>query len=426
MIQRVLIIGYVWPEPRSSAAGSRMLQLIQLFLGQGWQVTFGSAALLSEQRADLITLGVTEKNLTLNCDSFNTYLAELQPDLVLFDRFFTEEQFGWRVEQTCPDAIRVLDTEDFHSLRHVREQQVKRAQKQCVNECDKYALALLADDDSASLKALATEPMALREIAAIFRCDLSLIIATTEMQFLQTYFSVPAENLFYCPLTIIAPLQINAFAEREHFITIGNFRHAPNWDAVLCLKHNLWPEIRAQLPSAELHIYGAYMPPKASALHNPKQGFYLRGWTEDAQQVMSSARVCLAPLRFGAGVKGKLLEAMACGTPSITSPLGAESMADELPWGGAVTRNTATFVAAAVSLYQDETQWNNAQTQGRAILQQHFSKQLIDTDLINRLNNIGLNINDHRRQNFVGQMLRHHFHKSTQYMSQWIEAKNRI
>lgn len=96
------------------------------------------------------------------------------------------------------------------------------------------------------------------------------------------------------------------------------------------MKHSLWPLIRRQLPGAQLHIYGAYTPPKATALHNPAQGFHVMNWAEDALQVMTAARICLAPLRFGAGIKGKLADAMvACGTPNITTPVGAEAMGDE-------------------------------------------------------------------------------------------------
>jgi glycosyltransferase involved in cell wall biosynthesis len=427
MTKRVLIIGYVWPEPRSSAAGSRMLQLIELFLQQNWQVTFGSAALLSDQRADLTALGVSEKTLALNCSSFNDFIAELQPDIVLFDRFFTEEQFGWRVEAACPNALRILDTEDLHSLRHARELLVKAAQQKCTTEAEKYSLQLLADDDSAAITFMHTDATTLREIAAIFRCDLSLMISTREIEFLQQYFSVPAELLFYCPLTVNTLEQnLPAFNERKHFISIGNFRHAPNWDAVLCLKHSIWPLIRTQLPRAELHIYGAYMPPKASALHNPKQGFYLRGWAEDAQAVMAQARVCLAPLRFGAGVKGKLLEAMSCATPNVTSPLGAEAMHGDQPWGGAITRDSQSFANAAVALHEDQQAWEDAQVLSQAILHRSFSGKLVQTGLIDKLNQLFKNLVQHRQQNFIGQMLRHHSHKSTQYMSQWIEAKNRL
>ena len=101
---RALVIGYVWPEPASSAAGTRMLELVQLLLKMDYQVTFASAAALSEHRFDLNSLGVTEKSIALNCSSFDDFVRELNPNLVLFDRFFTEEQFGWRVEPACPDA----------------------------------------------------------------------------------------------------------------------------------------------------------------------------------------------------------------------------------------------------------------------------------------------------------------------------------
>jgi glycosyltransferase involved in cell wall biosynthesis len=426
MTRRLLIIGYVWPEPRSSAAGSRMLQLIEYFLQQSWHVVFGSAALLSEQRFRLDQLGVEEKVLSLNCSSFNDYIAEIQPDMVLFDRFFTEEQFGWRVEQTCPNAFRVLDTEDLHSLRNQREQQLKRAQKNVQQVTGKYTLELLHENSSFVIDDIEYDDLTVREIAAIFRCDLSLIISRAEMQYLHTEFSVPESLLLYLPLLPTATESATPdFSQRQHFMTIGNFRHAPNWDAVLCLKHSVWPLIRAQLPRAELHIFGAYLPPKASALHNPKNGFHIRGWTENAPAAIMQARVCLAPLRFGAGLKGKLLEAMSCDTPSVTTPIGAEGMHGNLPWCGAVTTSSQEFATAAVTLHENEILWHQAVARGREILQNEFPVERNTIALTTRLQMLFDHLAMHRRNNFVGQMLRHHMHKSTQYMSQWIEAKNR-
>jgi len=119
-IQKILVIGYVWPEPRSSAAGSRMLKLLQLLRAEAWQVVFASAAALSPHRADLSALGIEEKPIELNADSFDHFIQAYQPDVVLFDRFFTEEQFAWRVEQHCPHALRVLETVDLHCLREAR------------------------------------------------------------------------------------------------------------------------------------------------------------------------------------------------------------------------------------------------------------------------------------------------------------------
>ena len=92
--KKILIIGFVWPEPNSTAAGSRMLQLVHFFQGNSYQITFASTAQASEFSMDLEALGVFQKNILLNDSLFDLFLQELNPDIVLFDRFLTEEQFG--------------------------------------------------------------------------------------------------------------------------------------------------------------------------------------------------------------------------------------------------------------------------------------------------------------------------------------------
>jgi glycosyltransferase involved in cell wall biosynthesis len=415
--KKLLVLGYVWPEPNSSAAGSHMLSLLTLFVQQGWQVTFASPALQGEHKVDLTELGIDEQAVTLNCSSFDDFVGELKPSIVLFDRFMLEEQFGWRVAKHCPDALRILDTEDLHSLRHARHQALK--QNRPLTSAD------LNSD------------VAKREIAAIFRCDLSLIISDYEFELLKNHYSVPEHILLHCPFMLdlqnVTP-SANSFLDRQHFISIGNFRHQPNWDAVLFLKQAIWPLIRKQLPQAELHIYGAYPPPKATQLHNPKQGFLVKGWAEDAKQVMQQARVCLAPLRFGAGIKGKLAEAMFCGTPNVTTNIGSEGMNMGLDWSGLTTdltqfdnqENSATdFAKHAVQLYQNEALWQQKQRHGYQIIKTNFNKEEIQITLLARIVDIQHNLNNHRSNNFIGQMLQHHQLKSTQYMAQWIEAKNR-
>lgn len=423
---KLLVIGYVWPEPRSSAAGSRIVQLLECFGEQGWERTFACAAQKGEQRADLAALNVSERAIELNSSSFDAFVAQLQPDVVIFDRFVTEEQFGWRVAQACPNALRVLDTEDLHSLRWARQQWLKERQKACGNETERHAVEPVVGEPAELFERMAPSDLAQREIAAIYRSDLSLMISDFELELLQTAFRIPPDLLLHTPfMPGPGPERIPTFAEREHFVTIGNFRHPPNWDAVLWLKHHLWPQLRARLPVAQLHIYGAYQPAKATALHNPKQGFHLGGWTKDAHQVMSRARVCLAPLRFGAGIKGKLLDAMQCDTPSVTTAIGAEGMAGSLPWGGAVAQNAEQLVAEAERLYTQEDSWQEAVSRGQRILAQRFDSAAIADQLHRRIQDLRAHLAEHRRANFIGAMLGHHLHKSTQYMSQWIEAKSR-
>ncbi|WP_417507158.1 glycosyltransferase family 4 protein [Marinomonas gallaica] len=402
---KILIIGYVWPEPNSSAAGSRMMQLIDTFREQSWDVEFASPAQTTEHMVDLTQHDVTSANIQLNCDSFNKYITELAPDIVVFDRFMMEEQFGWRVEEYMPSALRILNTEDLHSLRDARHTAVKQNRE--------FTMTDMHSD------------VGVREIAAIYRSDLTLMVSEHETELLKTAFNVPETHVMHLPFMLdTVALSAKPFADREHFAFIGNFRHAPNWDAVLQLKQVYWPKIRKQLPQAKLMIYGAYPPPKATQLHNEKDGFLVKGWAEDAQKVIANAKILLSPIRFGAGIKGKLVEAMQVGTPSITTSIGAEAMHGALPWNGVVTDNIEEFVNASVSLYQDEQSYGLMQENGHTIIQQRYEKKAWQEKLITRIN-IQVQLKERLRDSFfLGKLVRHHSMKSTQYMSQWITLKN--
>ncbi|MEZ8367358.1 glycosyltransferase [Vibrio cyclitrophicus] len=408
-MKKVLAIGYVWPEPNSSAAGSHMMSLLRLFKRQGWSVEFATPAQETEHMIDLSEEDITSQSIQLNCDSFDQYIEELQPDVVMFDRFMMEEQFGWRVEKVCPNAFKLLDTEDLQFLRNARHEAVKK--------------------ETELTKAHLYSDLAKREIAAILRCDLSLIISSYEMELLQAEFNIDPKLLHHLPFMVdlnTLPESTKSFEERKHFMTIGNFRHAPNWDAVLQLQ-KIWPKIRKQLPDTELHIYGSYPPPKATALHNPKTGFHIKGWAKDAQEVMEKARVCVAPLRFGAGIKGKLLDAMKLQTPNVTSEIGSEGMLPqgELQWPGAVADDVDEFVEAAVALYKDEEKWLKAQSRCHSILEAHYEQNKLGDTLIERLIALESDLESHRLDNFFGSMLKHHSMASTKYMSQWIAEKNK-
>jgi len=142
--------------------------------------------------------------------------------------------------------------------------------------------------------------------------------------------------------------------------------------------------------------------------------------------VMEQARVCLAPLRFGAGIKGKLLDAMLMQTPSITTSIGSEGMHGEEPWPGMITDNTDQFIEAAVTLYSDEKQWQLAQSQASTVLQNNYDRDTLSQRLASKIDLAIKNLDINRSNNFTGSMLRHHSMMSTKYMSQWIAAKNAL
>ena len=405
-MNKILILSSVWVEPNSSAAGSRMLQLIRFFQSEKFIVEYASIASESDFSFDLSSLGITQHSIQINDSSFDELLLQINPNMVLFDRFMVEEQFGWRVSNVLPSAIKILDTEDLHGLRNARHEAVK---KNISFENLNY-----------------NSDVAKREIASIFRCDLSLMVSDFEMNLLQTVFQVPKSILFYLPLWIDDLVKENPdFRVKQDFVFIGNFYHEPNWDSVLILKNEIWPKLKDLLPNAKMNIYGAYPTHKVHQLHNPKERFFIHGRAESAEEVIRSARVLLAPIRFGAGIKGKLLEGMQYGTPSVTTSIGAEAMHDNLPWNGFVTYDYSDFIGKAVELYTNQEVWEQAVENGYEIIQQKFMFSIYMSKFLDVLNELQNNLELHRNANFIGQMLQFHTMRSTEFMSRWIEEKNK-
>ncbi|MDO5616655.1 MAG: glycosyltransferase [Cruoricaptor ignavus] len=399
-MKHLVIIGLTIPEPQSTAAGSRMMQLITLFQKNSYRISF-----LSSAKETDFSEKIAFQKIELNHHSFDEIIKELNPDIVLFDRFITEEQFGWRVSEQCPNALKILDTEDLHFLRETRRKaffEGKEIKPQdYINQTFK------------------------REIASILRCDLSIIISEYEWELLTKTFGISQNILFYLPfISDEKPPKTNPYNERKNFVSIGNFLHEPNWQTVLKLKQ-IWKNIRKKLPNTELHIYGAYASEKVFQLHNESEGFIIKGRAESVENTFRKYRVLLAPIPFGAGLKGKLWESMLYGIPNITSPIGAEGMHGNLSWNGYVEDNDMTFIEKSIELHENEQQWLKAQQNGYIILEQRFNKNDFENLFFQRINEIENNFTIHRTENFLGQVLQHHSLQSTKFMSKWIEEKNK-
>ncbi|KFC23661.1 glycosyltransferase [Epilithonimonas lactis] len=399
-MKHLVIIGLVIPEPASTAAGHRMMQLIQVFSEADYKITFLTASNNIE-----FSENIEIEKIEINNESFNEKIRDLNPDVVLFDRYVTEEQFGWRVSESCPNAVKIIDTEDLHFLREARRKAF--VEKRTVEKKD------LIND------------IFVREIASILRCDLSLVISEFEYDLLVDEFKINPNLLFYIPfLTENFEKSKTSFDDRKHFVSIGNFLHEPNWQTVLKLKQ-IWKSIKKKLPEAEIHIYGAYTSQKVLELHNEKDGFLVKGRADSVKDIFNQAKVLLAPIPFGAGLKGKLWESMKFGLPNVTSSIGAEAMHGDLPWNGFIEDSDEVFVEKAVELYQNQNIWKQAQGNGYQILDSLFRKDLFADFFINKVSELMENLDNHRTENYLGKILQHHQLNSTKYMSRWIEEKNK-
>lgn len=408
-MKTLLIFGSTWPEPASSAGGTRTLQLLDLFLNDGWDITFYTTAKKREHSA-VLPVEVHQQEIQVNCSELDPLLIELQPDLVWFDRFMVEEQFGWRVSACCPKAKRIVDTIDLHCLREIRRVCLHEERERTTTDW--------------------FSPMAMRELASIYRSDLSLLISDAEYAILTTELGLSPTLLHITPFLCNEQdterwKTTPSFEERSHFATIGNFRHPPNADSVRYVHDQIWPMLQKACPDAELHIYGADVTPALQNLHRPERGFHIKGRAQDALETLSSYRVCLAPLRYGAGLKGKLLDAMLSGTPSVTTSMGAEGMQGTYAWPGDIEDDPLSFVQAATKLHQQPDMWENARKQIPALLNGHFNHDTHSTSLLERIHHLLEAESQSSIDQLTGAILRHHHHRSTEYMSRWIEAKNR-
>lgn len=401
---KILIIGKVWPEPNSSAAGVRMMQLIDIFLENEFEVNFACTAQSTGNEILLEPLGVKTYSIKVNDSEFDRFLLNLHPDMVMYDRFMTEEQFGWRVREQLPASLTLLDSEDLHFLRKGRQEGIKK--RGGILEEDLY-------NDTTK-----------REIASILRTDLTLVISKYEMTLLEEKFQISRSKLFYLPIQASKAEEIIPFEERKDVVFIGNFMHDPNWDAVLQLK-NIWKQWTNKPKHIHLRIYGAYPPQKAYGLNSERDQFHIMGRATSAKEVISNARLLIAPIRFGAGLKGKLIEAMQYGTPTITTTIGAEGLGDKEHWGGVVEDNLEMWPTIVASLFDDKTGWESAQGIGFENLNR-LNKDFKIDDFVQRIRSLMKGIHRHRQDNFLGEVLHHHTIRSTEYLSRWIEEKNKV
>jgi glycosyltransferase involved in cell wall biosynthesis len=284
--------------------------------------------------------------------------AESKNMIVIYDRFYNEEMFSFHVREHCPHAFNVLDLQDLHSLRLVRQEWIEQIQQ------DNLSFLPLRVRPSYE------DPRLLRELASIHRCDLTLVCSDDEIRLLHRKYQVVLAKMLRAPLFGTRLVYKDSpWEDRHDYVFLGGFQHAPNVDAVRQLKR-LWPTIRRisirnskiQDTAISCHIYGAYCSDQLKhELHDPETGFIVHGYhPEPVSQILSNKRVMLSPLRFGAGVKGKHVEAWKYGLPVVTTAIGAEGMVGRRRikgWGGRVAYNDYMFVEGANKLYNGEARW---------------------------------------------------------------------
>jgi GT2 family glycosyltransferase len=176
------------------------------------------------------------------------------------------------------------------------------------------------------------------------------------------------------------------FADRRDLLFIGNLAHRPNDDAVVFFMREVYPLVRQRLPEVRLDIVGDN-PSAAIKAYNSEEVRVL-GYVPNVEPLLENARVFIAPLRFGAGIKGKVGEAMAHGIPVVTTSVGAEGFGLTHGLDVMIGDDPAAFAAATAALYADEALWQRVVDNGRRRIEQHFTPEVIAETINNSLKQV--------------------------------------
>lgn len=347
----VLVIDALVPTPDRDSGSLRLVNLMRLLREEGAHVVFlpANREHAGNHTEDLQQLGV-EAWYAPYARRAPAWLREHGPrfDTVMVCRHYVAREFLPLLRAHAPQARIVFDSVDLHYLREQRAAEV-------------------AGDAAMARSARRTRTL---ELDVIARSDLTLVVSEAERALLST--DAPGARV-----ELLSNLHRVAgagppFRRRHDLVFVGGFRHPPNVDAVRWFVGEVFPYIRSELPDVRFHCIGGDVVPQVQALA-ACAGVLVHGHVADIATYMDGCRIAVAPLRYGAGVKGKINLSMAHGQPVVATSCAVEGMHLRDGHDVLVADAAADFAAAVVRLYQDETLWMELSLHGLDNVARHFS-----------------------------------------------------
>ena len=347
---RVLIVDACTPMPDQDSGSVRMINLMRVLRGLGWQVTFmvENLAYHGHYTHALQRLGV-EAVYHPNVSDIVAWMAGngATLDAVILSRHYVAAAFLPLVRQYAPHARIVFDTVDLHYLREQRA-------------------AELHGGAELARQARATR---VQELKIVRAADVTLVVSPVEQGLLRL--ECPGSRIEILSNVHEVVGSRRPFAERRDIQFTGGFGHPPNVDAVQWFVDEIWPDVARRLPEARFHVIGSRLPEELTRLAGER--VVVHGHVESLDEFLDGCRLSVAPLRYGAGVKGKVNMAMAHGQPVIATPIAVEGMHVEPGEDVLVAEDAQAFADAVVAAYQDEALWQKLSTRGVANVARHFS-----------------------------------------------------
>ncbi len=348
---RILIVDATTPTPDQDSGSVRMMNLLRLLVDEGWKVVFfaDNRAYVEGYSEAVRDLGVEVQYhpwLSDPVEFFKRRGADF--DAVMVCRHYVATHYAELVRQYCPKARFLFDTVDLHYLREERAAKVE-------------------DDPALAKQAKATRK---QELGLISAADITLVVSPTEQTLLAS--EAPQARVEILSNIHSVPGRRQEFEQRDGILFVGGFQHTPNVDAVQWFVDAVWPRVHHALPQARFHIVGSRMPKSIEEL-GQRPGVIARGFVEELTPLLDGCRIAVAPLRYGAGVKGKVNSSMAHGQPVVMTQIAAEGMHLENGKHGLISDDPVEFADAVIQLYSDPELWLQISDGGIANVTENFS-----------------------------------------------------
>ena len=350
---RALIIDARTPTPDKDAGSMDTFWCMRIFLELGYELTFIPGHDLDHAGRYTETL----RSLGISCivapqlDSAHEFIRDFgsEYDLIVIYRVVVAHNLIYACRTYAPTAKILFHTVDLHFVREERQ-------------------AALADSSEMAAQAAATREAELRCIEQV---DATIVVSRFEYDLVGEL--LPSATRFLVPIMHPAPGRLAPRRGRRHAMFVGGFAHQPNVDAVLFLCREVWPLVRAAVPDLVVRIIGADAPEEVRALSNPNLGIEIVGFVPDLAPYYKSSLVNIAPLRFGAGIKGKVLAAMMVGLPTVATSIAAEGMGLRNGHDISIADTPDDLARAIVTLCEDEDLWLSISDAGLVKSHDEFS-----------------------------------------------------
>lgn len=358
---RLLYLDWAVPKPDIDAGSVTASLFLKIFFNAGFDVTFLPGSLKADQPySDSLKKFGVRVITSDETSSVNEWLAKNAVD---YDVFFLSRgpvcyPFLDLIRQLAPDAKVIFNTVDLHYLRETRE-------------------AVLSGDREAIKNAENTKRL---ELDFIKKADVTIVLSNEEVYKIRQ--EIPNARLVIIPIVFDQiPGSKLPFEMRRDILFIGSFPHKPNIDAVLYFINEIFPLLRTRLPNVHFKIVGANPPPEILELQSIS-GVDILGFVSDLSDVFDNIKLSVAPLRYGAGIKGKIGTSFCYGVPCIATSIAAEGMGLRHGTEVLVADDPNDFVDLIVNAYSNKIVWTELSCNSLQFVQENYSMDVIERNLI--------------------------------------------